>query len=156
MSGEDTKLHSKRVEKIKSATFWFLRHHNLWFLFNDFPNWRLNNLTTLERSGEDVKLHSKGVGKMWKYTRNEWERCENYTRNEWRTHRSGIRFRHWSKSFDLIDQEFVKISSISLFTGNAPCNCIFSTRFECSFIRFYTRFEFGLDGFYTRFECGSG
>ncbi len=47
-SGEDVKLHSKRVEKMWNYTQ---------------NEWRRCK-TTLETSGEDVKLHSKRVEKM--------------------------------------------------------------------------------------------
>jgi hypothetical protein len=47
-SGEDVKLHSKRVERMRNYTR---------------NEWRRCK-TTLETSGEDVKLHSKRVEKM--------------------------------------------------------------------------------------------
>jgi hypothetical protein len=55
-SGEDVKLHSKRVEKMWNYTR---------------NEWRRRE-NTLKTSGEDVKLHSKRVEKMWNYTRNDW------------------------------------------------------------------------------------
>jgi hypothetical protein len=48
-SGEDIKLHSKRVEKMSNYT------RNEWGRYK----------TALKTSGEDVKLHSKRVGKMY-------------------------------------------------------------------------------------------
>ena len=57
-SGEDAKLHSKRLGK----------GHN--YTRNE---WRRCK-TTLGTSGEDATLHSKRVGKGHNYTRNEWER----------------------------------------------------------------------------------
>ncbi len=58
-SGEDAKLHSRRVEKMQNYTR---------------DQWRRCKIT-LETSG-DAKLHSKRVEKMQNYTRDEWRRCK--------------------------------------------------------------------------------
>ncbi len=93
-SGEDEKLHSKRVGKMKNYTRNVVRGWKntletggedvsfenigavfpvaaqepfMYFLIRGiFNQEKLDVKTTLETGGEDVKLHSKRVGKMWK------------------------------------------------------------------------------------------
>jgi hypothetical protein len=65
-SGEDVKLHSKRVEKIQKYTqndggHFCERHH----VFISTSNFHYTTFT---------KLHSKRVEKMENYTQNEWRR----------------------------------------------------------------------------------
>jgi hypothetical protein len=55
-SGEDAKLHSKRVEKMQNYT------RNEWERRK--TTHVLVQLSQLETSGEDVRLHSKRVEKM--------------------------------------------------------------------------------------------
>ncbi len=95
-SGEDVKLHSKRVEKR-----WNYTRSECIFSSNVGQSMRFNagnipkstRWTTLETSGEDVKihsqrvekmwnLHSKRVEKMWKLHSKRVEKMWNYTRSE--------------------------------------------------------------------------
>jgi hypothetical protein len=78
-SGEDLKTTLETSgEDAKPEFFAWQRRVFLKQLFDGYTEWQHVWVeTTLETSGKDVKLHSKRVEKMWKYTRNEWRRCEN-------------------------------------------------------------------------------
>jgi hypothetical protein len=78
-SGEDAKLHSKRLGKGHNYTRneWRRCKTTLGTSGEDATltrnEWE-RGITALGTSGEDATLHSKRVGKGHNYTRNEWER----------------------------------------------------------------------------------
>ncbi len=102
--------------------------------------------TTLETSGKDVKIHSKRVGKMWKYTRNEWRRwCQvnrvellnlisQHMKNEEQRESLNKITNDQNFDFNKVKTTLVSIVFLHLLHSFRVYFFIFSTHFECILI----------------------